>query len=184
MEQDSELASNSNHGLVLGLLASSFRQMQSPGGRSLFLLAGGCGSRTRFDQTSECYSPDNPATFVFCAYHGSVTFSDIGHVLFSIEPFQNVTGCQAGAPNPNGMLADSTNSVLSHELIETITDPDGNAWIANNSLVASGSEIGDLCERGVPSGKPFFDDPILLLNGRKYQLQLEYSNRFHACSPR
>jgi hypothetical protein len=30
MEQDSQLASHSNHGLVLGLLASSFRQMQSP----------------------------------------------------------------------------------------------------------------------------------------------------------
>jgi hypothetical protein len=141
------------------------------------------GVDTCFDQTSICYSPDNPASFVFCAYHGSVTFSDIGHVLFSVEPFQNVTGCQAGPPNPNGMLADSTNSVLSHELIETITDPDGNAWIANNSLIASGAEIGDLCERGEP-GKPFFADPILILNGRKYQLQLEYSNRFHACSPR
>lgn len=142
------------------------------------------GVDTCFDQTSICYSPDNPASFFFCAYHGSVTFSDIGHVLFSIEPYQNVKGCQAGPPNPNSTLIDSTNSVLSHELIETITDPDGNAWIANNSLIASGAEIGDLCERGVPSGKPFFDDPILLLNGRKYQLQLEYSNRFHACSPR
>jgi hypothetical protein len=30
MEQDSELASNGDHGLVLGLLASSFRQMQFP----------------------------------------------------------------------------------------------------------------------------------------------------------
>jgi hypothetical protein len=142
------------------------------------------GVDTCFDQTSTCYSPDNPPSFFFCAYHGSVTFSDIGHVLFSVEPYQNVNGCQAGPPNPNGILADSTNSVLSHELIETITDPDGNAWIANNSLIASGAEIGDLCERGVPSGKPFFDDPILFLNGRKYQLQLEYSNRFHACSPR
>jgi hypothetical protein len=141
------------------------------------------GVDTCFDQTSICYSPDNPPSFFFCAYHGSVTFSDIGHVLFSVEPYQNVRGCQAGPPNPNGILADSTNSVLSHELIETITDPDGNAWIADNSLIASGAEIGDLCEKALP-GKPFFDDPILLLNGRKYQLQLEYSNRFHACSPR
>jgi hypothetical protein len=140
------------------------------------------GVDTCFDQTSICYSPDNPASFVFCAYHGSITFSDIGHVLFSVEPYQNVKGCQAGPPNPHSILVDSTNSVLSHELIETITDPDGNAWVANQSLIASGAEIGDLCERGVPN-KPFFDDPILLLNGRKYQLQLEYSNRFHACSP-
>ena len=34
----------------------------------------------------QCYSPDNPSTFFFCAFHGSVTFSDKGHVLFSVEP--------------------------------------------------------------------------------------------------
>jgi hypothetical protein len=32
-----------------------------------------------FVGTTQCYSPDNPSTFVFCAYHGSVTYSDIGH---------------------------------------------------------------------------------------------------------
>jgi hypothetical protein len=30
MEQDGQLASNGNHGLVLGLFTSAFRQMQSP----------------------------------------------------------------------------------------------------------------------------------------------------------
>jgi hypothetical protein len=168
---------------LLGAVHDAAAALGTPGGYGhefhVFLPK---GVDTCFDQTSICYSPDNPASFVFCAYHGSVTFSDIGHVLFSIEPYQNVTGCQAGPPNPHSILVDSTNSVLSHELIETITDPDGNAWIANQSLIASGAEIGDLCERGLPN-KPFFDDPILLLNGRKYQLQLEYSNRFHACSP-
>jgi hypothetical protein len=33
MEQDGQLASNGNHGLVLGLFTSAFRQMQSPSGR-------------------------------------------------------------------------------------------------------------------------------------------------------
>jgi hypothetical protein len=168
---------------LLGAVHDAAAALGTPSGHSnefhVFLPK---GVDTCFDQTSICYSPDNPPSFFFCAYHGSVTFSDIGHVLFSIEPYQNVTGCQAGPPNPNGILFDSTNSVLSHELIETITDPDLNAWISDSSLIASGAEIGDLCEKGVP-GKPFFDDPVLRLNGRVYQLQLEYSNRFHACSP-
>jgi hypothetical protein len=141
------------------------------------------GIDTCFDLTTECYSPDNPSTFVFCAYHGSIVFSDIGHVLFSVEPYQNVPGCQAAPPDPNGILADSTDSVLAHELIETITDPDINAWIADQSLIARGAEIGDLCE---PTGNSKFQflDPVVALNGHNYEIQLMYSNHFHACSPR
>jgi len=132
---------------------------------------------------SVCYSPDNPSTFGFCAYHGSTTFSDIGHVLVSVEPFQNVPVCAEPPPNPNGALIDSTNNSLSHELIESITDPDPNlglpnkrnGWIAVSSRVAFGNEIGDLCVI-------LTSDPAMTLNGRKYQLQSEYSNRYHACA--
>jgi hypothetical protein len=71
--------------------------------------------------------------------------------------------------DPNGILADSTNSVLAHELIETITDPDGTSWIANQSLIASGAEIGDLCE---PTGNSKFQflDPVVTLNGHRYEV--------------
>jgi hypothetical protein len=67
--------------------------------------------------------------------------------------------------------------------IETITDPDIDAWIANESLIARGAEIGDLCE---PTGNSKFQflDPVLILNGHKYELELMYSNFYHACSPR
>jgi len=138
---------------------------------------------TNSGDSTVCYSPDNPATFFFCAYHGSVDFNDIGHVLLSIEPYQNVPGCQSAPPNPNGMLADSTNSVLSHETIETITDPDGNAWIADNSLIAAGAEIGDLCEPTGNNNAQFLDS-YLNLNGHLYELQLEYSDHYHACAPK
>jgi hypothetical protein len=141
------------------------------------------GVDTCFDLTSSCYSPDNPSSFFFCAYHGSVTYSDIGHVLLSVEPYQNVPGCQAAPPNPNGILADSTNSVLSHELIETITDPDpGSGWVSDKSLIVAGAEIGDLCEPLGNSSAQFLD-PTLTLNGKKYELQLEYGNNYHACTP-
>ena len=125
---------------------------------------------------THCYSPDRPSTFVFCAYHGSADFTDIHHVLFSVEPYQNVPGCSVAQPSPNGPLVDSTSSTLSHELIETITDPDGDAWIAQNSLVDYGAEIGDLCET------PFGNYAAFTLNGKSYAIQPEYSNKFHACA--
>lgn len=140
------------------------------------------GVDTCFDQTSVCYSPDNPSSFFFCAYHGSVDFADIGHVILSIEPYQNVPGCQAAPPDPNGILADSTNSVLSHELIESITDPDpGSGWVAAKSLLALGAEIGDLCEP-LGNNNAQFLDPVISLNGHNYEIQTEYSNKFHACA--
>ena len=104
------------------------------------------GTDECFDSThTVCYSPDNPATFFFCAYHGSVDFSDIGHVLYSVEPYQNVMGCSDTGLTPNGSLEDSTDSVLSHELFETITDPDGTAWVNITDNGMFGEEIADEC---------------------------------------
>jgi hypothetical protein len=140
------------------------------------------GVDTCFDLTSICYSPDNLGSFVFCAYHGSVTFSDIGHTLFTVIPFQTTAGCNAAPPNPNSIIIDSTNSTLSHELIETITDPDPpSGWISLTGAATAGLEIGDLCQ-ALGNGQGA-SDPTLSLNGKPYQLQLEYGNKFHACTP-
>jgi hypothetical protein len=139
------------------------------------------GIDTCFDLTSICYSPDNLSSFFFCAYHGAVWFNDIGHILFSVEPYQNVPGCQVATPTPNGDLVDSTASVLSHEFFETITDPDLNAWWSEASLIEWGAEIGDICEP-IVNGNGQFLDPVFLVNGKDYKLQLEYSNKFHACT--
>ena len=128
-----------------------------------------------------CYSPDNLATFDFCAFHGSVTFGDVGHVLFSLEPYANVLGCSVEQPSPNGGVTDSMANVLSHELSESITDPDGDAWIADSSLIAFGDEIGDLCQSVDPNA-PYFQSPISVLNGTPYEVQFEYSNKYHACA--
>jgi hypothetical protein len=127
-------------------------------------------------QPNQCYSPDNPSTFFFCAYHASVDFSDIGHVLVTVEPFQNVPGCQVQAPSPNGLLVDSTADVLSHELFETITDPDGLSWWNRFSLPLFGAEIGDECQNFN------FGYPAVSLNGKKYEIQPEYSNLVKACT--
>jgi hypothetical protein len=157
-------------------------QLTATGYDNIFHLFLPQGIDTCFDLTSVCYSPDNPSTFFFCAYHGSVDFSDIGHVLFTVQPYQAVAGCEVAPPNPNSELADSTNSVLSHELFETITDPDPpTGWVANGSLDEQGFEIADECQ---PIGNQNFQflTPTFLLNGKKYELQLEYSNKFHGCA--
>jgi hypothetical protein len=123
-----------------------------------------------------CYSPDNPATWYFCAFHGYVDFKDIGHVLFTIEPYANVAGCQVGiVPSPNGLLVDSTSNVLSHELTETITDPDLDAWWNTYSGPLGGAEIGDECVQYS------FSYPNTSINGTLYEIQPEYSNLEHGC---
>jgi len=112
----------------------------------------------------------------YCAYHGSNDYSDIGHVLYSTEPYQNISGCQVPSGSPQGQLADSTASVLSHETMETITDPDvaanNVAWYNQNY-----GEIGDLCApaNGVSVG-------VTTLGSDAWELQPEYSNAVHDCS--
>jgi hypothetical protein len=133
-----------------------------------------------FDTTySVCYSPDNAPSFFFCAYHGSFDAPGVGHVLYSVEPFQNVPGCMETGPSPNGALTDSTNNVLSHETFETITDPDGTAWwnILDNGLY--GQEIGDECSFINATG---FDPSVFHVHGKVYAAQPEYSNAGHTCA--
>jgi hypothetical protein len=128
---------------------------------------------------SHCYSPDNFDTWYFCAYHGSADFDDVGHVVYSVEPYQNVPGCAVDPGSPNGSLVDSTNSVLSHEVFEAITDPDGDGWWNWDSNAVFGQEIGDECS--------FLGDfgfaPALFTAGEKqYAAQPEYNNSNHACT--
>ncbi len=140
------------------------------------------GTDTCFDETAECYSPDNFDDWVFCAYHDEVQFKDIGTVLFTVQPYQNVDGCAVHQPSPNGKLVDSTDSVLGHETFETITDWDPpNGYTNQTSLDLQFAEIADECQ-------PLTDDngdflvPTFKINGKKYAVQLMYSNNYHACA--
>jgi hypothetical protein len=91
------------------------------------------------------YSLDNLSSFFFCAYHGGADFTDIGHVLYSVEPFQDVDGCSVRPGTPNGQLIFDQQRPLALTF-ETITDLDGTAWwnfSGNQSLF--GQEIGNEC---------------------------------------
>jgi len=115
-----------------------------------------------------CYSPDNLDTFVFCAFHGSLDFDAQTHVLFTVEPFQNVFGCVIPGQAPHGTI-DATASALSHEFFETMMDPDLDAWF--NFL--TGEEGSDMCAT--------FGSNVQLRR-HEYFIQSEYSNRAHACT--
>jgi hypothetical protein len=104
----------------------------------------------------------------YCGYHSSVNFSDIGHTLYSFEGYQNIAGCNA----PDNLVADSTDSTVSHETYEIITDPD----INNGTLAWYNSrhgEIGDECRSNYSN---------VTLNGTSYNIQEEWSNHYNACS--
>lgn len=128
--------------------------------------------------TNQCYSPDNPSTFVLCAYHSSISGSNI---LYTVEPYQDVVGCVLAPPNPNSAMIDSTNSALSHELFETISDPFIDAWIAENSSPEAGNEMADICHGPGNGSGEIIAPEYLLLKGHTYQTQLEYSNFRHGC---
>lgn len=127
------------------------------------------------------------ATNTFCAYHHSTSE---GNVIYAVEP-DDLTiptgGCDSGeAPIGNG--ADATINTISHEQNESISDPFGTGWWANDT---DGDEMADLCawDFGTPlGGTPGSGDQDgtaynQVINGHDYFLQLEYSNAGGGCVP-
>lgn len=115
---------------------------------------------------AQCYSPDDPYFFQFCAFHGYVNFGPRYHVLFTLEPYQFVSSCVL--PQQTRVI-DGTASTLSHEFTELITDPDLDAWY--NDL--TGNEVADLCFT--------FRNPEQIFDNM-FVVQEEYSNTVHACT--
>jgi hypothetical protein len=160
--------------IMLGI-KSRFPQGGGGGYNQMYSIFLPQGQDLCFDNSGVCYCPDNNCnggSFAFCAYHGSFNSTDaVGapiHVIYQAQPYDNVPGCQV-TNGPNGTLVDSTNNVLSHEIFETITDPDLNAWFRSSD----GSEIGDICNFNLAN-------PISL-NANRYAIQKEYSNIDHQC---
>ncbi len=138
------------------------------------------GTDTCFTGTSVCYSPDVASTFAFCAYHGSVKFTDsVGRVTYSVEPYQNVStkagGCvYSNLPKGYDALTNSTDSTLAHEVFESITDTNPNTYgtLAWYNLPYN-SEIADLCD-AFPM--------VQKIGSTKYFVQTMYSNKYHGCA--
>ena len=79
----------------------------------------------------------------FCAYHGTMMYGSTTFTYQVMPDLAGVFGCGAGTD------AQNTTSVLSHELVETVTDPDVAFAAAYGPPLswydATNGEIGDIC---------------------------------------
>ncbi|HSS82044.1 MAG TPA: PKD domain-containing protein [Gaiellaceae bacterium] len=139
---------------------------------------------TGYDGCSVGIDPFDYAAY--CAYHGNTTTSTM--VFYANMPFNaDSPYCQDGN-YPNGSISDGEiNGGLSHEHMESVTDPIPNdAWTAGAGDV-HGYEIGDVCayDLGAPLGTAPNGSPYnQVINGHRYWYQTEWSNYTHSCVQR
>src|SRR5690242_10530142 len=137
---------------------------------------------TNFDGCSAGIVPFRPYA-AYCAYHGNTTTSTM--VFYANMPYDaDNVHCQDGQ-YPNGLISDGEiNGGLSHEHMESVTDPIPNdAWTIGAGDF-HGAEIGDVCvgDMGTtlgtaPNGSPYNQ----VINGHTYWYQTEWSNYTHGC---
>ena len=126
----------------------------------------------------------------FCAYHGNIPTA-AGQIIFSNDPYvTGNSGCDEGN-HPNGKPSDGAlQGGLTHEHIESLTDPLPNtAWA---DWANSGQEVGDKCRTFAPATE--YGEPLgnalngakfnQVINGHDYWFQQEWSNRGHECAQR
>jgi len=147
------------------------------GGDNIYFLVTPNGLGSCSDATSRSCALGGSSSG-YCGYHSSTTSG----TLYAVIPYNAVPGhCQSGNPRPNSSTADPALSTISHEQIETVTDPYGDAWIK-----PSGAEIADVCLTdygralgGAGSGR--WDETI---DGHHYWLQEIFSRIRDRCEPR
>jgi hypothetical protein len=113
---------------------------------------------------------------LFCAYHDyfSSAGNNIRYGYISDGGAREDRGCDFGVATNfratydeaaiNGQVSsDRAVAALSHELFETITDPEFSGWYDDHLL---GGEIGDLCSQ-IPA--------IVVMNGNSYNVQQQWS---------
>jgi hypothetical protein len=125
----------------------------------------------------------------YCAYHGDAHLIGGGNIVYSNDPFVNLKECDEPFHHINGTSDSALFGGLSHEHIESVTDPEpNNAWTDWGAFTG---EIGDKCRTFVEAtefGKPIGTFEGLTynqeVNGRKYWYQQEWSNKGHECLQR
>src|SRR5258708_6780004 len=130
-------------------------------------------------------SPDVTETgfcTTFCGFHtrGLVNGVDIkaafvGNPATQCPARPGLSGCSFQSRTPNGNEgADAMPNVIAHELNETVTDPDLNAWFHLNTA----GEVGDLCHTDVGATFTALNGAFanVVLSGRQYLIQSNWLN--------
>jgi len=76
----------------------------------------------------------------YCGYHSAMNVNGVD-IKFVLNGAGNCSNCQPWSSPNNDEYADQMVNVLAHEIAETVTDPDINAWGSG----ASNDEVGDKC---------------------------------------
>lgn len=124
----------------------------------------------------------------FCGWHSSTSLGSLNTLGtqygFVGNPGANsaCAGQTASSPN-NNVGADAMASVVTHELFETITDPNATAWYdsisATSPSTTGGYENGDMCNFnfGTAFAAPNGSAANVTLNGTNYLLQQQWVNQ-------
>jgi PKD domain len=131
-------------------------------------------------------SAGEPVDRAYCAYHQNTATPTM--IFYANTPFDaNNSHCQ-DFNYPNGLISDGEiNGGLSHEHMESVTDPIPNDAWTNGFGADQGEEVGDQCNRirgnplgTAPNGSPYNQ----VINGHLYWYQEEWSNYTHSCVQR
>jgi uncharacterized membrane protein len=120
--------------------------------------------------------PTDAAAQSYCAFHAS-TFSPDGTLFFLAympNPASALSDCGTNSdplftPNNYSEATRAIANFTAHEFMETITDPNGDAWINTD-----GAEIGDLCAFQYQTWVP--------LTESRWKIQEIWSNQVTGCA--
>jgi hypothetical protein len=146
------------------------KKLPAPTAQTVYLISLPPGVTVSMGGSSSCTSGG------FCGYHNSYTRAG-KEVDYAVLPDLGPgSGCETGCGKGSSAFANQT-SVASHELIESITDPQvGLATVLGRPLAwydTQGGEIGDICvgQQGT----------LKAAGGKTYTVQKEWSNLAKAC---
>jgi uncharacterized protein (TIGR03382 family) len=133
----------------------------------------------------------------FCAYHATYDKAVIhlaNHLLVGVIPDHSAgSGCDVGCGDSSDPFQNVMNSA-SHEVIETVTDPDIGLLSRDSPLAAPAAwydpqvfdlesdhgEIADICAARATGQPPMLRDAATIA-GTTYVVQKSWSNKFNAC---
>ena len=130
--------------------------------------------------SSSCFAITGGSNGAYCAYHSFFN----GTTIYAYQPFASNGSCYPSTAiqnlgYPNSQAVDVVLGEVSHEMIESNTDPLLNAWQGTSGIT---DEIGDKCNFIFGYVAP--DGTNVVLNGNRFKIQEEFSNDITACTKR